>query len=479
MPHQKLPVTFILMGATGDLALSRLWPALARIQSELSHARISVVAVATSERTQNDYAAFVREKSEPSLGPAERAALRELLARTRYVAADTTQLKAFAPLLQAVYAIDAELGVCSNKILYLALPPKVLAQSLIPIAHSGLSLGCRGVGDGWVRIAVEKPFGEDEATARQLDETLSKMFADEYVYRIDHYLGKSAVENILTFRFTNSLLISSWGCPEVERIRVRLWEKRGVEGRGAFFDKVGQLRDVGQNHILQMLAVALMEDPKAYTAEAIRASRAQALRFLEPVPSDLAWRGQYVGYRAEAGIDATSQTETAFRIEAHSNHPRWRGARIMLESAKKAPRDLVEVAVIFRERDTCLCDAQDATDTRNVVRFVIQPEAKTQIRFFVRSPSLESRLRAKEVSLPFAEAERIPDAYELLLRDILMGRPMVFPTSAEVAAQWRFADAARHILEQKPLAEYSPEAFPQRSLPAYQPWTLSHTLEEM
>ncbi len=458
------PLTLVIFGATGDLARRKLFPALLDLHCA-GHlpAEYRIVGFAKSALSTEAFRRMVRSAldAHSHTHPEEVAAF---VARAEYVAGDFTDPKSYGTLSAFLAAQDRAVGACTNKLFYLAVPPRFYDPLFQNLADSGLSVGCVGGGAGWTRLVVEKPFGEDLHTAQALERKLSLLFKEEQIFRIDHYLGKSALENILAFRFANSIFEPIWNRNYVARIEVRILESRGMDGRGAFYDGVGQLRDVGQNHLLQMLALIAMEDPGAYEAGAVRARRAEVMAALRLRKGGRRVKGQYASYRTEDHVPCDSNTETYFLLEAELDNSRWRGTPVVLESGKKAGQTLSEIVLHFKEIPSCMCPENLSGARRNLLRFRIQPDPATGLRLWARKPSYGMEIEERYVEFPFVPTGRyrMHDAYEKLLLDIIEGNQTLFLSSKEVEYSWRFL---MPVLEQWQKEE--PVIYEDGNLPAF------------
>ena len=435
------PLTLIIFGATGDLARRKLFPALLDLHCA-GHLPESyrMVGFAKSSLSAEEFRRMVRGfVEERGHGHPERE-VAAFAARAEYVAGDFTAPEAYGTLARFLAAQDRAAGVCTNKLFYLAVPPRFYDALFQNLADSGLSVGCVGGGAGWTRLVVEKPFGEDLHTAQALERKLALLFKEDQIFRIDHYLGKSALENILAFRFANSIFEPVWNRDYVERIEVRILEERGMDGRGAFYEGVGQLRDVGQNHLLQMLALVAMEDPGTYEAGAVRVRRAEVMASLRLRAGGRCIKGQYASYRAEADVAPHSKVESYFLLEAEMDTPRWRGTPVVLESGKKAGQTLSEVVLHFREIPSCMCREDLSNARRNLLRFRVQPDPATGMLLWARKPSYTMEIEERYVEFPFVPTSRYKthDAYEKLLLDVIEGNQTLFISSEEVEHSWRF-----------------------------------------
>ena len=341
---------------------------------------------------------------------------------------------------------DQEWKVCSNKLFYIAAHPQNYKGIFEYLHSSGLTKPCSPE-EGWTRIIVEKPFGKDLKTAQELDKLLGKLFKEEQIYRMDHYLGKETVQNILAFRFSNSFLEPAWNKDWIESITIRLRYPEGIEGRGAFYDGIGALRDVGQSHILQLLALFLMENPGRFEGDAVRKERAEILRSLIiPKAKEIKGntvRAQYEGYLDEKDVAPDSKTETYFRIVTSLNHLRWKGVKIILESGKAMAKEDGSVEVTFRHRTPCLCPDPN-NHQQNVLRYEIQPKEQVEMSFWVKRPGPKMQVEKRMFSFDYKQAfkgEEFADAYERLLYNVIEGDQTLFVSTEEIMASWKFVDS--------------------------------------
>ena len=441
-----LPTILTIFGATGDLTKRKLIPALFRLYidghlPELMH----IVGFARRELSNEDFRAYVREIILDN-GSANTAGVDAFVAMFSYCAGNFTEQKGYEALAQLLGKQDGAWNTCANKLFHLAVPPEYYQQILEQLSTSGLTIPCGGE-EGWTRVIVEKPFGKDLETAQALDELLGNLFKEEQVYRIDHYLGKDTVQNILAFRFSNVFLEPAWDARSIDSIHIHLYEKLDIEGRGAFYDGVGALRDVGQNHMLQLLALFTMQNPGVFDADAIRTARANVLESLETMDAqDIArytLRGQYEGYRKEKGVAEGSITETYFQVEAKLNLPQWRGVPILLQSGKGMNESRVEVVVKFRHHTPCLCPPEAGKHFTNVLKYQVQPRESISTSFWAKKPGSEMVVEEKEFSFDYGQAfsgSEFLDAYAKLLRDAIEGNQTSFVSTEEITASWRFID---------------------------------------
>jgi glucose-6-phosphate 1-dehydrogenase len=358
---------------------------------------------------------------------------------------------AYTRLSERIHAIDDRWGQCTNKLFHLSVPPHLYEGILTNLAGSRLTESCAD-GVGWTRILIEKPFGNDIDTAKSLDKLLSKLFKEEQIFRIDHYLAKEALQNILAFRASNAIFESVWNKENIDKVHIKLYEKSGVEDRGAFYDKIGALKDVGQNHILQMLALIAMEHPRSFTPADVRRGRAETLERLMPIPERLVTkyvvRGQYDGYVNETGVAPDSATETFFRIEARLNTPRWKGVPFFLESGKAMSESKTEIDVYFKQKakkQKMMFFGRDSAplgiEGQNVLTFRIQPDEGIKIRFFVKTPGYEFKTEPKILKFKYSDVpsfSALPNDYERLLHDAFIGDQTLFASTDEIMASWKY-----------------------------------------
>jgi glucose-6-phosphate 1-dehydrogenase len=349
-----------------------------------------------------------------------------------------------------------------NRLFYLATPPVLYEEIFENLSESRIA---REDKNSWTRIIVEKPFGSNLKTAERLDNLLGRLFKEDQIYRIDHYLGKDILQNILAFRFSNNLLEHSWNKHLIEKIEVRLFEKEGVEDRADTYDPVGALKDVGQNHILQMLSLVTMDNPTPISAKTVREERAKILQSLKKLTErDIkknTIRGQYLGYKTHEGVRKGSHTETYFKITAAIKATKWRNVPVILESGKKMNEQRKEIVVTFKHAEPCLCPPGD--HFKNKVIFTLEPREEITIVFWAKKPGLEMRLEERSLDFGYRTSEDDYTAeYEKLFLDCITGDQTLFVSTEEVRAMWKFIDPIikgwhKNIV---PLTTYKPQRLP-------------------
>ncbi|MBI2113214.1 MAG: glucose-6-phosphate dehydrogenase [Candidatus Wildermuthbacteria bacterium] len=440
-----LPTVFVIFGATGDLMQKKLAPSLFYLhKAGLLPALFQIVGFARQPLSNEEF----RERVKKTLEGNVRGTSEEIEQFSRFFVYQQgffEQKEGYEKLAYLLGKRDDEWKVCSNKLFHLAVPPSYYKQIFQHLVDSGLTKPCSPE-EGWTRVILEKPFGKDLETAEELDRLSAKLFKEEQIYRIDHYLGKETVQNILAFRFSNFFLQDSWNKDSIESISIQLLEQNGVSGRGEFYDGIGALRDVGQNHMLQLLALFCMENPETFDGESLRKARAKLLESLHMLHGkDIqkeTVRGQYAGYLQEEGVRPDSATETYFKIHAFLKTPRWEGMPVILESGKSVSQDKAEVVITFKHSTPCLCP-KGTEHAKNVLRYQIQPEERISISLYVKRPGTEMKLEERSFEFDYRKAfekEEFQDAYAKLLLSCIKGDQTLFVSSKEIEASWRFID---------------------------------------
>lgn len=461
-PTKNIPTVFIIYGATGDLMAKKIVPALFHLYKKGKFPHLfKIIGVSRRNLTEESFIDYIHDLLiKHSKEKMTNEQIQKFLTYFLYHEGNFDDPLLYQSLASRMGIIDGEWSVCSNKLFYLAVPPQFYKNICQNLSDSGLTAPC-GPDEGWTRVIVEKPFGHDFKTAEDLDLLLGKLFKEEQIYRIDHYLAKEMLQNILTFRFSNNLFEKSWSKKTIERINIRTWETIGAEGRGHFYDSVGALRDVGQNHLLQMLALITMEQPLSLEPEEIRKRRAEILKELVILSQDeiekSSFRAQYRGYKSITGVEHDSQRETYFRIHAKINSIRWQGVEFMLEAGKKLPLKK-EIEVIFKHPDPCLCP-NGQPHFQNKIILSIEPKEGITIEFLSKKPGLEvlsTKRKLNFVNRKIHERLQYVEEYEKLLLDCISGNQTLFISTPEIQASWSFIDPILKAWEENsvPLHEY-------------------------
>ena len=461
---KNIPTVLVIFGATGDLVEKKIAPALFNLYSKnLLPDLFSVIGFSRKALSDEEFRKRISESVSKKISPQE-SDLNSFLNAFSYHQGTFENENDYLRLAEKLGQVDKKWAACSNKLYYLAVPPKHYEEILRKIKSTDLALPC-GPEEGWTRILVEKPFGKDLETARNLDNLLSQLFKEEQIYPIDHYLAKEMLQNILIFRFSNNLFEESWDNGSIEKIYIRLWEKLGVENRGEFYDGVGALRDVGQNHLLQMLALATMNQPETMEAGPIRRKRAEILKTLvEPTEEEIktyTYRSQHQGYREIKGVSDDSNTETFFNIRAFLSSRRWRGVPITMESGKRMAEQRKEMVLTFKHRSPCFCP-KNGPHLKNKIIFSIEPEEGINIKFWSRVPGFKPQIEERSLDFLFRNVnQRVQyvEEYEHLLLNCFEGDQTLFASNDEVQAMWKFIDPIVRTWQSDlvPLHTYQPD----------------------
>lgn len=440
------PSVMVIFGATGDLAKKKLFPALFRLfQHKQLGPNFFIIGFARRPLTNLEFREEVR--SILFLKKEEKKDLERFLSRLYYQQGLFEEEVGYRQLIKFIHTFDTA-GDLTKRIFYLATSPDRYNTILDFLQKTKLSKGHDG--KNILRVVVEKPFGKDLETAKMLDRKLSNIFSEEEIFRVDHYLGKETVQNILAFRFANNIFEPVWNKEYIDHVQITFAEKKGIASRGKFFDGVGILRDVGQNHLMQLLAAVSMEQPKSFSKEVVRTVRAAAIRSIQCIePKDVALsvvRGQYIGYQEEKGVSNESQTETFVAMKLFVNTSRFSGVPFYLRAGKKMPKNHVSISVIFRQTCHTLFKELGCPEVGNVLTFHIQPDEGITMRVVAKRPTPKLALQPVDMYFSYREAfgRSGVEAYEKILLDILAGDQMLFNRSDELKSSW---DLITKILE--------------------------------
>ena len=413
------PLTLTIFGATGDLYKNKLSSALFGLfSSGLLPENFDIVGFARRPMTDLEFQNFTNEAILAKNKSGNIKNLRKFLSHLKYVQGDLKNPESFKNLSEKLAQSDEKKEFCANKLFYLAVPPALYGNIFKNISEAGLTVPCApsvlGRKAAWTRVLVEKPFGKDKKEAERLDKMLGELFDESQIFRIDHYLAKETMRNLLAFRFQNGVFESLWNNKNIERIRIVFHEKEALSERGAFYDGVGALLDVGQNHMLQMLAIIAMENPHSEKAEKIQDARRAVLQktIILNKGKNKILRGQYDGYTKENNVKSDSKTETFFRVELGIDNPRWRGVLFEMESGKALSESDVYIEVCFKKLNSCL-------------KFPIS-------------------LNKKNLS----------DAYGKVLYDCISGDRTIFVSTEEIMFEWKLVTNIIKLWQKIPLVSY-------------------------
>jgi len=424
--------TLILFGITGDLAYKKLFPALYEMSTD--GVRPRVIGVARSKGDDDT----IRQRARDSLKGRDAAIVDELVSRISYVRGDYNDPETYQ-LLAAAVGDDEPTPVA-----FLAVPPELFDEVATGLAHAGLNRG---------RIVVEKPFGRDLQSARELNTILHRHFPESSIYRIDHFLGKEAVMNLLVFRFANAMLEAVWDRHHISRVSIVMAESFDISGRGWFYDDVGAIRDVVQNHLLQMVALLAMEAPVDGDADSLRDEKVKVFRSLSVADPERTVRGQYEGYLEEDGVAERSTTETFVAMELFIDSWRWKGVPFAIRAGKALAETVTEAIIEFRPPPTNVFG--DDEPQGSVLRFCMKPDHQITMTMQAKVPGEEMVASPVNLAVDYGRAlgGSGPDPYERLLGDALEGDARLFARQDGVEQSWRVVDA---VLDQKSVVSYPP-----------------------
>jgi glucose-6-phosphate 1-dehydrogenase len=477
----KDPFTLVIFGASGDLAKRKLIPALYHLtESGYLADRYAVLGFSRTPMSDEAYRDTMRKALSETIngGDGEVPADNQLVGALHYHAGDGDKLPSFESLKTHIEQVERERGLPGNRLFYLSVAPELFPLIIGNLAAVGLVNDKNAT--TWSRVIIEKPFGHDLESARALNTAVTKVLEEDQIYRIDHYLGKETVQNILSFRFGNSIFEPLFNQKYIDNIQITVAETLGMEGRrGAYYDNAGVLRDMVQNHMLQLLCLIAMEPPSALDAQSIRDEKVKVMRALDPLTrkevAESTVRGQYgvgeqdgqvvKGYRQEEGVNPKSVTESYVALRIGIDNWRWAGVPFLLRSGKRLAKRVSEIAVAFKQPPMHLFrQFDDVTDEMIVARpksnflvLRIQPDEGINLSFACKRPGIKIQLDEVHMDFFYGRAfqQRSPEAYERLLLDALRGDPSLFTRSDEVDYAWRFITSIH-----QGWASLPPPAFP-------------------
>ena len=455
LPRVPEPCALVVFGVTGDLARKKLLPAIYDLANRgLLPADFALLGFARRDWGDGDFAAVAKKAAKTHARTQWNDDVwRRLNENLQFVPGSFDDDQAFDTLAEALDNLRNTHGIKGNAAFYLSIPPPMFPVVLKQMERTGMASNERS--GGWRRVVVEKPFGHDLESARELNELVDTVFTANDVFRIDHYLGKETVQNLMALRFANQLFEPIWNSHYVDSVQITMAEDVGIGGRAAFYDATGAARDVLQNHLLQLLALTAMEEPVEFAAEEIRTEKIKVLRAVS-LPPDLdasAIRGQYdqgwlageraKAYRDEEGIPSDSKTETYAAVRLGVETRRWAGVPFYMRTGKRLPRRVTEIGILFKRAPHLpfsRTDTQELGHNQLVIR--VQPDEGVTLKFGSKVPGSSMEVRDVAMDFLYGEAftEASPEAYERLILDVLIGDATLFPRNDEVEASWKVID---------------------------------------
>ncbi len=463
------PCVVVIFGATGDLTRRKLLPALYRLsQQRLVPGEFAILGTARQPMTDEKFRHLMKEAIAEfgSHEPPDESTWESFAKRLFYSAGDFNDPTLYQTLKTRLTEIDADCGTRGNRIFYLATAPDYFGLVARQLGEAKLAKAARA---SWTRIIVEKPFGRDLESAQALNKELGRVFDENQVYRIDHYLGKETVQNLLAFRFANSIFEPLWNRQYIDHVQITNAEALGVEGRGAYYESAGALRDMIQNHVFQVTSLIAMEPPASLAANSVRDEKAKAMQAVRALPLEtiktVALRGQYgpgkvlgdtvAGYREEPGVDPKSSTETFVALKLYFDNWRWAGVPFYLRSGKRLQKHVTEIAIEFKELPHRLFTESDAPVQPNILIIRIQPNEGITLRFGAKLPGQAMRIRPVNMDFRYGSSfgMKPPEAYERLLLDCMFGDSTLYARRDMVERGW---EIVAPILEawQKPAEDF-------------------------
>jgi len=439
------PCLFVIIGATGDLARRKLFPALFQlIEDGFLSSRCRVLGVARDDKMTDERFRGLARAALNGLAPPPKIRSWCTSVLHYQTIAETTAI-GYRELAGRIAQLDRLHGLGGNCVLYLALPPSAVEPTIEALGTAGLARG-----RGFTRLVIEKPFGHDLASARRMNALAHRYFDEAQIYRIDHYLGKESVQNLLAFRFGNALFESAWNRDHIASVSIKVAEELGVEGRAGYYEQTGALRDMVQNHLTQLLTLTAMEVPAGFSADSIRFEKVKVLESVAPIRPNAVIFGQYgpgregrrrvPGYRREPGVATRSMTETFVAMRLAIDNWRWQGVPFYLTTGKRLARRVTEITIDFRSPPVALFRSVDGCATHaNSLVITLQPNEGFDLSFEVKSPGEQFTLQTQHMDFRYAEVfgQDLASGYDTLLLDVVQGDQMLFVHADETEAAWR------------------------------------------
>ncbi len=437
------PTNFVIFGGTGDLSRRKLLPAIYHLYiNHLLPDDISFIAVARRDISQAEYRQLVKDSVKTYIDNNRSLdRLDEFVQLFDYVSGVFDDTATYERITQELRARDEQCKMPHQSVFYLATAPQFFIPIIEQLKSADLAGECSEIGVK-AKIVIEKPFGHDVETAKALNETVLNYAEEEQIYRMDHYLAKETVQNILLFRFTNPVIRDSWNPQGIDHIQITAAEDLGVEQRAAYYDGAGALRDMVQSHVLALLALVMMDEPFSLESKDIHRSKEAILDSLRLAShatiSDIAVRGQYEGYQDIPGVKEDSKTDTYAALRLQSNHPSWTDVPIFIQTGKRMKRKSTTISIHFSPCTSNICSTQGIQTAPNILKIRVQPEEGVTLRLYAKQPGFD--IATDQVDMDFfyknAFTKEQPSPYERLIHDVIVGDQSLFPTTKEVMRQW-------------------------------------------
>jgi glucose-6-phosphate 1-dehydrogenase len=469
------PCTIVILGAQGDLSHRKLMPALFHLtRDELMNEGCTIIGVARKEQTEDDFRRSVKKSLAESkeAGPMDEAVFARFARRLSYMRGDLDDPGTYRALRGRLEERERQDPRPQGRLVYLSIPPSLYPRAVEHLSREQVIVRVRDPrAVPWMRVIIEKPFGRSQQTARELNRLVHEHLSEHQVFRIDHYLGKETVQNIFVFRFANSIFEPVWSRQHIDQVQITAAETVGVEHRAGYYEEAGVVRDMFQNHLLQLLTLTAMEPPASFNADAVRDEKVKVLGAIRPVTpasiNEYAVRGQYgpgmvdgkpvPGYRQEEGVRPDSQTPTYAAIRFMVDNWRWHGVPFYLRSGKRLARRVSEIAIQFRCPPHLLFpQGQGHEIAPNLIAMRVQPNEGISLRFETKVPGIDLQIRPVEMNFSYHEAFRGPEhsAYETLLVDCMCGDATLFARRDEVEAAWAVIDPIIEAWEARPAPNF-------------------------
>jgi glucose-6-phosphate 1-dehydrogenase len=435
------PHIFIILGALGDLSRRKLFPAVYNLSSkqEFGEHHIFLGVDINNEMDDEKYRIWAHQALEEAGLCTDCGQVTYWCeCRLHYQSLGSGDSADFQELAARIESIEEEHGLPGNRIFYLALPSDVVSQVIESIGETGLNDS-----PGWTRLVIEKPFGWDLTSSKELNSKIHRYFKESAIYRIDHYLGKETVQNLLVFRFANAFVEHLWNREHVESVQITVSESLGVESRAQYYERAGAIRDMIQNHLTQLLCLVAMEVPSAFEAQSIRHEKLKVLGQIEPIDTDDVVLGQYSGYQRESGVSPQSSTPTFAALKLQIASWRWKGIPFYLRTGKHLPLRCSQIVVAFERAPVSIFHpSESSNDVKpNLLIITLQPNEGIDFRIQVKSIGDPISLTTQQLSFHYADAfGTLPDAYEHLILDVVTGDQTLFVCDSEVEASWELYD---------------------------------------